>query len=137
VGRLVREQQVCTDHTEAAARAVRAGNDIIMTNAQFFDGAQDAVERGFLTEAEIDTVVRRILTLKFELGLFEDTRRPDPARQAAVIGSPDHAALNLEVAHGSLVLLSNDGTLPYLDGAKTDASGRAVVPGEVTARHIP
>ena len=46
------------------------------------------------------------------MGLFEDPRPADTARQAAVIGTPEHAALNLEVARRSLVLLRNDGTLP-------------------------
>ncbi|MER6531497.1 glycoside hydrolase family 3 N-terminal domain-containing protein [Streptomyces sp. NPDC001508] len=136
VGRMVWEQHVCADHTEAAARAVRAGNDLIMTTPQFFDGAQDAVARGQLTEAEIDAAVRRILTLKFELGLFENPRRPDPARQAVSIGSPDHTALNLEMARRSLVLLSNDGTLPLLDEATADASGRAAAPAGAAPRRI-
>lgn len=136
VGRLVREQQVCADHTEAAARAVRAGNDVVMTTPQFFDGAQDAVERGLLTEAEIDAAVRRILALKFELGLFENPRRPDPTRQAMWIGSTDHSALNLEMARRSLVLLANDGVLPLLDAATTDASGRATPLDAASARRI-
>jgi beta-glucosidase len=100
-----------------------------MTTPQFFDGAQEAIARGLLTEAEIDAAVRRILTLKFDLGLFEDPRRPDPARQAATIGHADHAALNLEIARRSLVLLANDGTLPLLEGAAVDATGRAVPTG--------
>src|SRR4051794_38163841 len=112
VGRMVWEQRVCADYAEAAAVAVRAGNDLVMTTPGFFDGAQEAVARGLLTEAEIDAAVRRILRLKFQLGLFEDPRRPDSARQAAVIGNPGHRALNLEAARRSLVLLRNDGLLP-------------------------
>jgi beta-glucosidase len=120
VGRMVWEQQVCADIAEAAAVAVKAGNDIVMTTPDFFEGAQEAVARGLLTEAEIDAAVRRILRLKFEFGLFEDPRAPSAERQAAVIGHADHAALNLEVARRSLVLLKNDGTLP-LKNAKTVA----------------
>ncbi|GIE20827.1 glycoside hydrolase family 3 N-terminal domain-containing protein [Winogradskya humida] len=112
VGRMVWEQKVCADEVEAAAVAVRAGNDLVMTTPGFFEGAQTAVERGLLTEEEIDGAVRRILRLKFEFGLFENPRAPDAARQAAVIGAPEHAELNLEVARRSLVLLRNDGTLP-------------------------
>src|SRR3954451_7154620 len=77
VGRMVWQQRVCADITEAAAAAVRAGNDMIMTTPQFFTGAQDAVAKGLLDEADIDAAVTRILTLKFELGLFENPRRPD------------------------------------------------------------
>ena len=122
VGRMVWEQQVCADYTEAAAIAVRAGNDLVMTTPRFFEGAQAAVAEGRLTEDEIDAAVRRILALKFRLGLFEDPRGPDARRQAAVIGAPEHAALNLAVARRSLVLLRNDGLLPLdTGGARTMA----------------
>ena len=127
VGRMVWEQKVCADYTEAAAVAVRAGNDLVMTTPQFFDGAQDAVAQGLLAEAEIDEAVRRILRLKFELGLFEDPRPPaDAAHRAEVIGTAEHAALNLEVARRSLVLLRNDGTLPLEGGLTSGADGRAL-----------
>ena len=117
VGRMVWEQRVCPDITQAAALAVRAGNDLVMTTPGFFEGAQAAVAKGLLAEAEIDAAVRRILRLKFELGLFENPRGPDVHRQAAVIGNPEHAELNLEVARRSLVLLRNDGLLPLsVDG---------------------
>jgi beta-glucosidase len=112
VGRMVWEQQVCADYVAAAAVAVRAGNDVVMTTPRFFDSAQEAVERGLLSESDIDAPVRRILRLKFELGLFENPRLASPERQAAVIGCAPHAGLNLEVARRSLVLLRNDGTLP-------------------------
>ncbi|SEI97719.1 glycoside hydrolase family 3 N-terminal domain-containing protein [Demequina mangrovi] len=112
VGNLVREQRLFPDYAQAAAAAVNAGNDMIMTTPAFFQGAQDAVAQGLLDESRIDEAVARILTLKFDLGLFEDRRLPDPERQREVIASPAHRALNLEVARRSLVLLENDGTLP-------------------------
>src|SRR4051794_32318672 len=113
VGRMVWEQRVCADLSEAAALAVRAGNDLVMTTPGFFEGARDAVARGLLTETEIDAAVRRILRLKVELGLFENPRAPDPDRQSVVIAGAEHTALNLEVARRSLVLLRNDGLLPW------------------------
>jgi beta-glucosidase len=112
VGRMVWEQKVCADYAEAAAVAVKAGNDVVMTTPAFFEGAQEAIRRGLLVEDDIDAAVRRILRLKFELGLFENPRTPDAARQAEVIGSPAHTALNLEIARRSLILLRNDGVLP-------------------------
>ncbi|WP_263730416.1 glycoside hydrolase family 3 N-terminal domain-containing protein [Cellulomonas sp. SG140] len=130
VGRMVWEQRIEPDHTHAAARAVRAGNDMVMTTPQFFAGAQDAVAQGLLAERDIDAAVARILTLKFELGLFEDPRRPEPARQRAVVGESEHTAVNLETARRSLVLLRNDGTLPLAGGFTADATGRAVDPSD-------
>jgi beta-glucosidase len=113
VGRMVWEQQVCADDVEAATVAVRAGNDLVMTTPAFFEAAQEAVARGLLDERQVDEAARRVLRLKFELGLFEHPRPPDAERQRLVIGSDEHAALNLEVARRSLVLLTNDGSLPY------------------------
>lgn len=113
VGRMVWEQQVCADDVEAATVAVRAGNDLVMTTPAFFEAAQEAVARGLLDERQVDEAARRVLRLKLELGLFEHPRPPDAERQRLVIGSAEHAALNLEVARRSLVLLTNDGTLPY------------------------
>lgn len=112
VGRMVWEQKTQPDHAHAAAVAVKAGNDLVMATPAFFQGAQEAVRRGLLSEADLDQAVARILRLKFELGLFENPRLPDAAAQAAVIGAPAHTALNLEVARRSLVLLKNDGLLP-------------------------
>lgn len=112
VGNLVREQRLFPDYAHAAAAAVQAGNDMIMTTPKFFEGAQAAVAQGLLDESLIDQAVGRILTLKFDLGLFENPRLPDPERQLAVIAQPSATALNLEAARRSLVLLRNDGLLP-------------------------
>lgn len=126
VGRMVWEQKVQPDYAHAAAAAVQAGNDMVMTTPGFFEGALEAVEAGMLDEADLDAAVSRILTLKFELGLFDDPRRPDAARIASVIGTAEHRALNLDIARRSLVLLHNDGTLPLAGGFAPDAeSGRA------------
>lgn len=119
VGRMVWEQNVCSDHVEAAAVAVEAGNDFVMTTPEFFEAAQEAVQRGILNEQLIDDAVRRNLTLKFELGLFDNSRAPELA-PLSVIGSSAHAQINLDMARRSLVLLRNDGTLPL----PADASGR-------------
>ncbi len=136
VGRLVTEQRVCPDYVEAAVRAVRAGNDLIMTTPEFFDAAREAVETGLLAESEIDDVVLRILLLKFRMGLFEDPGFADPSaigqaakpcptnpnspaaetgqadEAACVIACAEHRAVNLRAARESLVLLRNEGLLP-------------------------
>jgi beta-glucosidase len=129
VGRMVWEQKVCATDVEAATVAVSAGNDLVMNTPQFFTAAQQAVADGDLGEALIDDAVRRILTLKFELGLFEDPRSPDPQQQAAVIGCAEHTAVNQEMARRCLVLLRNDGTLPLDGGLVAGPAGRAVGAG--------
>ncbi|GAB4085809.1 glycoside hydrolase family 3 N-terminal domain-containing protein [Myceligenerans cantabricum] len=134
VGRMVWEQQVQPDLTAAATAAVRAGNDMVMTTPGFYEGALAAIAEGRLDEHELDPAVRHILTLKFELGLFEDRRRPAPERIAAVVGAPEHTALNLEVTRRSLVLLRNDGTLPLPSGLAPSGSA---VPGTTPAAPAP
>lgn len=111
VGRMVWEQKVQPDYTHAAAAAVKAGNDMVMTTPLFYEGALEAVAQGLLTEDSFDAAVARILTLKFDLGLFENPRLPE-ADLDTVVGSAEHAAVNLEIARRSIVLLENDGTLP-------------------------
>ncbi len=120
VGRLVREQKVCATYADAAVMALRAGNDIMMTTPQFFEGAIEAVHNGQLAESEIDAPCARLLALKFRMGLFENPRRPDLERAAVEIARPDHSAVNLEAARQSLVLLQNNGLLP-LDAAKINS----------------
>jgi beta-glucosidase len=117
VGRLVHEQRVFATYADAATVAIRAGNDIMMTTPQFYEGAIEAVRSGRLAEAEIDAPVRRLLALKFRMGLFENPRRPDLERAAVEIARPDHRAANLEAARQSLILLQNNGLLP-LDPAQ-------------------
>ncbi|OAH49833.1 glycoside hydrolase family 3 N-terminal domain-containing protein [Microbacterium oleivorans] len=118
VGRMVWEQKVQPDFVHAAAAAVKAGNDMVMTTPGFFSGALEAVERGMLTEADIDQAVARILSLKFRFGLFENPRLPDRERIAAIVARSAHTDLNLEVTRRSLVLLRNDGTLPLAAGTR-------------------
>jgi beta-glucosidase len=108
VGHLVYDQKVCADFAEAATTAIRAGNDLMMATPEFYEGCLDAVRRGLLDEAEVDAVVRRILGLKFRMGLFEDPGFGDPDRLSDVIGCPQHRAVALQAARESLVLLRND-----------------------------
>ena len=113
VGRSVWEQKVKPDYVQAAADAVKSGNDLVMTTPKFYEGAIEAVKTGLLDESLIDAAVARILALKFRLGLFEDPRLPDQKRIDAVIGSEEHQQLNLEVAREAVALLKNNGSLPF------------------------
>lgn len=112
VGRLVIEQKVCADYVEAAVAALRAGNDIMMTTPEFYEGALAALRSGRLAESEIDAPCARLLALKFRMGLFENPRRPDLQQVVVEINRPEHRAANLEAARQSLVLLQNNGLLP-------------------------
>ncbi|MEI8095400.1 MAG: glycoside hydrolase family 3 N-terminal domain-containing protein [Spirochaetales bacterium] len=108
LGHLVHDQKICADFAEASAVAIHAGNDLMMAAPEFFEGCQEAVRRGLLTEAEIDAVVRRVLTLKFRMGLFENPGPSNRKKIRELIGSRAHREVVLRAARESLVLLKND-----------------------------
>lgn len=128
VGRSVWEQHIKPDYETASADAVKAGNNLIMTTPGFYEGAIDAVNNGMLDESLIDDAVARLLTLKFQLGLFENPRLPDRERISATIGTDAHMQANLELARESVVLLRNNGALP-LAAAGVEAPRRIAVVG--------
>ncbi|HVW69081.1 MAG TPA: glycoside hydrolase family 3 N-terminal domain-containing protein [Steroidobacteraceae bacterium] len=103
---------VAADLVEAATLALKAGVDIDMMSDAYRRGLPIALERGLVTLAEIDAAVRRVLTLKERLGLFDDPyRRGARAESAAAVANRRRIAR--EVASRSIVLLKNDqDTLP-------------------------
>ncbi len=114
------------DEKEATMMAIRAGIDMSMTpeSFDFIYHMRELVEEGYLTEARLDESVRRILTLKFELGLFEN---PYPTTDYFdLIGHEEHKAKALQSARESLVLLENNNDLLPLDPEQT---GRILVVG--------
>lgn len=113
VGRMNWEQKIYPTLEEATRDAIRAGNDLIMATPDSYQAAIHAVEKGVMKEEEIDEPVKRILRLKLRMGLFENPRRPDPAKLEELIQCQDHQDANLDAARKSLVLLQNrDGFLP-------------------------
>jgi beta-glucosidase len=112
VGHMVEDQKVSPDLTDATRRAVEAGNDMSMTTPEFCELAVALVKAGKLDEALIDDGCRRVLRLKFMLGLFDDRRYTDLGKQAEWIGRPEHRQAALETAYQSAVLLKNEGVLP-------------------------
>jgi beta-glucosidase len=107
--------------------AVNAGLDMLMVPrdvATFVGYLRSAVEQGRIPMARIDDANRRILTKKFELGLFE---QPYADRSlTATIGSAGHRALAREAVRKSQVLLKNrNGVLPLArSGGKLFVAGK-------------
>lgn len=99
------------DDGEAAHAAVSAGVDMEMASSSYRDHVERMVNEGAIDLPHIDQMVRRILTLKFELGLF-DNPYTDPAQHAEPL-SRQHLKVAKELAMQSCVLLKNrDQTLP-------------------------
>ena len=107
---------VAADPAQAATLALKAGVDIDMMGDAYRHGLPVALERGWVTEREIDESVRRVLTLKERLGLFDD-----PYRRGAAAENPGALAarrtLARRAAAGSVVLLKNEGVLPLVKRA--------------------
>jgi len=100
------------DAQDAAKKAVDATMDIEMATRSF-EHLPQLVREGRLDEKQIDDAVRRILTLKYKLGLMDDPfRYIRPEKEAEYHFHEDHLQASLELARKSIVLLKNDGVLP-------------------------
>jgi len=102
------------DEKEAAELAMLAGVDMDMMGDLYQSYLQNLVQSGRISETSIDESVRRILTLKYKLGLFEDPfRYCDREREQHLVFHSDHLLAAREVATKSIVLLKNKNqTLP-------------------------
>ena len=110
-------QHVAADPAEAAAMALKAGVDIDLGGYNYGGFLKEALQRGLVTEKDIDRAVRHVLQLKFHLGLF-DNPYVDEALAEAEVGTKENAQLAKQVALESAVLLKNDGVLPFGDNIK-------------------
>ncbi|HWU30010.1 MAG TPA: glycoside hydrolase family 3 N-terminal domain-containing protein [Microbacterium sp.] len=121
-------QHFAQDHADAAARALDAGLDMEMCMYEpAFDSLPQALAEGMVTESVLDSAVRRVLTAKFRLGLFENPYA-DEASTAAVITDPENRILARSVAEASMVLLKNEDAVLPLDAS---AVGRIAVIGQL------
>ncbi|MFN7389618.1 MAG: glycoside hydrolase family 3 N-terminal domain-containing protein [Brevundimonas sp.] len=101
------------DGRDAARIALRAGIDMSMVSGLFLEHIPDLVEKGDVPMSRVDEAVRRVLTTKAALGLFDDPYRGcDPERERIVVGSQAHRDLAREAGVKSIVLLKNGGVLP-------------------------
>jgi len=103
------EHGVAKDRREAAQLAVTAGSDMDMESASYVDHLPGLVDTGAVEESLIDDAVRRVLRLKYKLGLFEDPYRYcDEQRERELVYSEEHRAVARDVARKSIVLLKNE-----------------------------
>jgi len=117
--------QLGPDYDACVAASVNAGVDMVMVPfdyERFIASLRRAVENGQVTVERVDDAVRRILTAKAALGLFEQPHT-DPAL-LSVVGCGEHRALAREAARKSTVLLKNDhATLPLKRGEDVLVAG--------------
>ena len=117
---------IAADDRDAGVQAALAGMDMDMGTHIYRDYLKAEVEKGTVPMAVIDEAVRRILSVKVWLGLFEDPYVPEALIEAYEKGLPEeHAALCRKAAEESMVLLKNEGNLlPLRHGQKISLVGR-------------
>ena len=100
---------IVANEEEAGVLALNAGVDMDMQGEVYFKYLEKQVKAGVVKEKQIDDAVRRILRVKFELGLFEDPYKYcSEAREKADVYSKKNLEAALDVAKRSIVLLKND-----------------------------
>ncbi|HRZ42344.1 MAG TPA: glycoside hydrolase family 3 N-terminal domain-containing protein [Bacteroidales bacterium] len=106
---------ITATYPESTREALESGLDVIFqTSRDHYMLFFEAFKKGMVKMDAIDQAVRRVLTLKFELGLFENPY-VDPAEAARWNGTVEHRALAEEAARESIVLLKNDNAILPLD----------------------
>jgi beta-glucosidase len=124
IKKLVTQWHVAADEKEATRLAVMAGNDMSMVplSYSFSDHLIELVKEKKVPMSRIDDAVRRILRVKFQLGLF-DNAMPDTSLRAN-FGKAEYPAVALQAARESITLLQNrNSTLPLSKGKKILVTG--------------
>ena len=110
------------DYDDSIVQCINAGVDMVMTpydGPAFQAALNKSVINGSISQERIDEAVRRILTVKFEMDLFENAY-PDPSA-ASLVGSPENRAVARTAVQQSQVLLKNDGALPIPETVRSIA----------------
>ena len=111
IGELVRHGMAGT-LAEAARQSITAGTDMDMEADAYWLHLPELVKSGAVPQAVVDEAVRRVLRVKFEIGLFSAPNRwTDGAKEQSLLLHPDHIAAARDVARKSIVLLKNEGQL--------------------------
>jgi beta-glucosidase len=118
----MRDHGFAEDLTHAAEIAVKAGSDMDMEGGAYETGLVELVREGKVEEELINDAVRRILRVKFKLGLFEDPYRYSDPQAMAQIDQAAHREVARDVAKKSIVLLKNEkNLLPLASSVKNIA----------------
>ena len=115
------------DGKHAAELAVIAGSDMDMESSLYVSQLVDLVKSGKVDEELLNDAVRRILNVKYELGLFDDPYKYcNEKRSSLELGSEKNMEFALEVAKKSIVLLKNDNNILPLkkEGQKISIIGQ-------------
>lgn len=119
LGYMHRLQKVALSMEDSARKAITAGNHMVMSTPEFYECAVKLVKEGIVEEKYIDEACRRVLMLKFRLGLFDEKRFPDFNKSKIYIGCDEHKKVAYQSALESIVLLKNENNvLPITNRVK-------------------
>ena len=117
IGNAVWAHRTAKDANDAAISALRAGVDLETPERIYYKELDSLVRAGAVSEGYIDRALRRVLTMKFRMGIFENPY-VDPAAADKTVGNEEARGVALSAAQEAVVLLKNDNhTLP-LDKSK-------------------
>lgn len=112
-------QKVAPTLKKSSEVVISSGNDMIMATPEFYENTVQLVKEGIIPEELIDEACRRILLIKFKLGLFDHKKYPDTSKTKVYIGCDEHKKVSYETALESMVLLKNkNNILPLSDKIK-------------------
>lgn len=114
VARIKNDHKLVTTDRDAIKMALNNGLDVKGLDYPYKfwrETVTDLIEKGEIPEERINEIVRRVLTVKFELGLFEHPYTDENAWKD-IIRCEEHKNIALRAARESVTLLKNDGTLP-------------------------
>lgn len=121
IGELI-EHGTVSDKAEAAEQALNAGIDIDMSSMCYTENLKNSVLSGNISEETLNEAVRRVLRLKFALGLFENPYTDESLGEKLYL-CKEHMQLAREAGRKSIVLLKNDGILPLKSNQKIAVVG--------------
>lgn len=108
-------QGVSDDDETSAALAINAGVDMDMVDCVYKNNIKSAIEKGIVSIETVDDAVRRVLKVKFELGLFENPYFDEDVSNEKIM-TCENLQKAKEVSRHSMVLLKNNGILPLKKG---------------------
>lgn len=118
---------VVANEKEAAELALNAGVDMDMQGSVYYKYLPQLVKEGKITQEQIDEAVRRILRIKFLLGLFDDPYRfTNEKREKEIVHKQLHIDFAYDMACKSMVLLKNNSILPLKESSKIALIGPLV-----------
>jgi len=116
------------DIADAAQQALNAGLEMDMRDDVYLEHLEECVENGTVSMDVLDEAVRRVLRIKFRLGLFDH-----PYTEVVPVDYEEHSRLSREMADETVVLLKNNGILPLKKSANVGIYG--YLAGDISLSH--